>query len=273
MKASKLALLGCIFLLATGSLACNKLKARDQLNKGVLAFRNAQFQSAIEHFREAVRDDPELLNARLFLATSYAQQYIPGGESKENVKVGEEAINAFEDVLRMARPEKDKDAIAGALAYIGIIYYGMKKFDKAKEYQTRRMEIEPGNPEPYYWVGVLDWSVCFPIRMQLRKDLNVANPVDPAKPDSLPPLPAKAIADLRDQNGKLVDEGIGALKKALDLRPNYSDAMAYLNLMYREKADLEEDPSARDGDLKQAEDWVTKAIAIRRQTAGGQPSG
>ncbi len=267
MKSSKLALLACVFLLAIGSFACNRLKARDQLNKGVIAFRNAQFQTAIEHFQEAVRDDPNLLNARLFLATSYAQQYIPGGESKENVKIGDDAVKAFEDVLKMARPD-DKDATASALASIGMIYYNMRKFDQAKEYQRRRMEMDPSNPEPYYWIGVLDWDICWPRRMGLRKDLNLANPKDPTKPDVLPPLPAKAGSELRDKNGKLVDEGIETLKKALELKPNYSDAMVYLNLMYREKADIEEDPAARDEDMKQAEEWVTKAIATRRQAAG-----
>ncbi len=30
-----------------------------------------------------------------------------------------------------------------------------------------------------------------------------------------------------------------ALKKAIELKPDYDDAMAYLNLLYRQKADLE----------------------------------
>ena len=78
-----------------------ELRARDQLNKGVAAYRNAQFQSAIMHFKNAVALDPTLLNARLYLATAYAQLYIPGGESPENVKIAQQAIDAFEDVLRM----------------------------------------------------------------------------------------------------------------------------------------------------------------------------
>jgi hypothetical protein len=43
--------------------------------------------------------------------------------------------------------------------------------------------------------------------------------------------------------------------------------MVYLNLMYRQKADLDADASAREADMKQAEDWVDKAIALRK--AGG----
>src|SRR5579872_3789000 len=57
---------------------CNKLKARDQLNKGVQAYKNAKFEEAINRFQNAVALDPSLLNARLYLATAYAQQYVPG---------------------------------------------------------------------------------------------------------------------------------------------------------------------------------------------------
>ncbi len=49
-----------------------------------------------------------------------------------------------------------------AIASIAQIYYNMKKFDKAKEYQQRRLKLEPTNPEPYYWIGVMDWAHLLP---------------------------------------------------------------------------------------------------------------
>ncbi len=60
---------------------CNKLKARDHLNKGVQAYKNSKFEQAIDHFQQAVALDPSLINARLYLATAYAQQYIPGADT------------------------------------------------------------------------------------------------------------------------------------------------------------------------------------------------
>jgi len=101
MKVYKFALLGALLLLLPFSSGCSRLRARDQLNKGVAAYRNAQFQAAIMHFKEAVALDPSLLNARLYLATAYYNQYIPGGESPENVKIGQQAIDAFQDVLKV----------------------------------------------------------------------------------------------------------------------------------------------------------------------------
>jgi tetratricopeptide (TPR) repeat protein len=262
MKPHKLVVLCGVLSLLVATTACNKLKARDQLNKGVGAFRNAQFQQAIVHFKTAVDLDPTLLNARLYLATAYAQQYIPGGGSPDNLKVGNQAIDAFQDVLKM-----DPNNVT-AIASIAQIYYNMKDFDKAKEYQRRRLQVSPNDPEPYYWIGVIDWAIAYPRRMEVRKDLNLTMPKDPAKPDILPPLPEKARAKLQEENQALVDEGIQALQKAIDLKPNDADAMAYLNLMYREKSDYEADPKDRQADLKQAEEWVEKALNIKKQGAG-----
>jgi Flp pilus assembly protein TadD len=88
----------CISIPAVVALAflgasCNKLQSRDQLNKGVQAFKNAQYPDAVEHFKEAVRLDPNFSTARLYLATAYMQQYIPGAESPENKQMSKAAYD------------------------------------------------------------------------------------------------------------------------------------------------------------------------------------
>jgi tetratricopeptide (TPR) repeat protein len=259
MKLKKLSPLLGVLLLVMVSFGCSKLRARDQLNKGVAAYRGAQFQAAIDHFRQAVNLDPNLLNARLFLATAMRQLYVPGGDSPENTKAGKDAINAFEDVLKV-----DPNNTT-ALATIGETYYEMKQFDKAKEYQRRLQQLDPNDPSPYYWIGVIDWSVCFPRRMGLRNDLRLTTPKDPAKPSELPPLPAKAREELAAKNGPLVQEAIQALEKDIELKPNDAGAFAYLNLMYREKADLEADNSMRQADIQKAEGYFRKWHEITKQ--------
>lgn len=259
MKLQRLAPLCGVLLLAALSCGCRQLKARDQLNKGVSSFRSAQYQQAIEHFQKAIDLDPNLMTARLYLATSYFQLYVPSGDSPDNVKVGEQTIAAFEDVLKYDANNVD------AISSIATIYYYMHKFQEAKELQQKRLQIEPNNPEGYYWIGQLDWAICFPNQMQLRKDLNLANAKDPNHPDILPPLPEKARAQLAEKNAALVDEGIKALNKAIELKPDYVDAIAYLNLMYRQKADLEEDPAARDADVAKANDLNAQANNLMKQ--------
>jgi tetratricopeptide (TPR) repeat protein len=266
MRRYKLAPLCAVLLLAVvagGCSALQALKARDQLHKGVAAFRNGKFQTAIEHFKSAIQLDPTLINARLFLATSYAQQYVPGGDTPENLKTGQQAIDAFEDVLKMDSKNTT------ALASIGQIYYNMKNFDKAKEYQRKRMVVEPNNPEPYYWVGVIDWAQAFQVDGKVRKDLNL---LSPDKKGNLPPLPEKYRAQLEQENSQIVDEGIQALQKALDLKPNDLNSMAYLGLLYRQKADLEKSKADRAADLKEADNWQQKAMELRNAPAAKTPA-
>jgi tetratricopeptide (TPR) repeat protein len=264
MKHYKLAPICGVLLLALAASSCNKLKARDHLNKGVQSYRNAQFQPAIMHFKAAVALDPSLLNARLYLATAYAQIYVPGGDSPENKQAAQDAIDAFQDVLKM------DNGNTTALASIAQIYYSMKKFDEAKKFNQRRIEVEPNNPEPYYWIGVLDWGIAFPRAQELRKNNDIDHAKDPAHPDQLPVIPEKLRKGLAEQNGPLVEEGLKALNKAIELKPNDADSMVYLNLMYRQKAEIDPDNDTRDADLKQAEDWVNKALAARKAgTASG----
>ncbi len=74
-------------------------QAREALNNGVQDFKNAQYEEAIENFRNAKQLDPRLVNARLYLATAYASLYIPGAPSDENRQKGEAAIREFQDVF------------------------------------------------------------------------------------------------------------------------------------------------------------------------------
>lgn len=242
---------------------CNKLKARDQLNKGVASYKNARYEEAIEHFQQAVTLDPSLLNARLYLATAYAQQYIPGVDAEDNNRLGQQAIDQYKAVLQ--RDPKSINSVKG----IAYIYLQMKKFEDAKTYYRKALEIDPNDPEPYYSVGVIDWTQTYQPRMEERAKLGM-------KPDEQ--LSAKdknqkkACQDLKQKNWENIQDGIDALNKALQLRQDYDDAMAYMNLMYREKADVEcEDPAARAADLKTADEWVDKTMATKKAKAEKQP--
>jgi tetratricopeptide (TPR) repeat protein len=264
MKTDKLALLGVALMLAGLSTGCNKLKARDQLNKGVIAFRNAQYAQAVDHFQQSVSLDPTLVNAKVFLATAMELQYVPGGATPDNIKKGNDAIQAFENVLSV--DPKNTNAI-GSIAQI---YYEMNNYDKAKQYQKKLMALDPNNPDPYYWVGVLDYVPCQRKQMELRTKLNLTK-LNIKDHDSYPPLAPKDRDALAQQNGPLVAEGIQMLQKAIDLKPNYANAYSYLNLMYRQKADLESSKEDREADLQKADDLATKALALMK-AAGAQTS-
>lgn len=245
-------ILAALALLATTG--CNKLRARDQLNKGVQAYKNAKYEDAISKFQKAVELDPSLINAQLYLATAYAQQYIPGGDTKDNERMGTQAIDEYKSVL-----QKDPANI-NSIKGIAYLYLQMKKFDQAKEYYRKAAEVDPNDPEAYYSVGVIDWTQTYQPRMEERNKLGL-------KPEEA--LKDKKVCEaLKEKNTATVDEGMQALDKALKLREDYDDAMAYMNLMWREKADLEcGDPAARDADLKKADEWVDQTLAAKKRKA------
>jgi tetratricopeptide (TPR) repeat protein len=248
-----------VALAAVVSLAggCNKLKARDQLNKGVQQYKAAHYESAIDHFKNAVELDPRLLNARLYLATAYANQYVPGVDSPDNNRNAELAIEQFQEVLKL------QPGNLNSLKGIAALYFQMKKFDQSKEYQRQVIQNDPNDPEAYYSIAVIDWTQTYVPRMEMRANLGM-------KPDE--PLKDKKIcAEIRAKNADKVEEGKQMLEKAIQLRPDYEDAMAYLNLMYRERADYEcEDEAARAADYKAADEWVQKTMDTKKAKAAKQ---
>jgi tetratricopeptide (TPR) repeat protein len=254
-------------LALVSSVGCSKLRARDQLNKGVTAYKNAKYEEAIDHFQQSVALDPSLINAKMYLATAFAQQYIPGVEDKDNMKMADQAIEQYKKVLDM--PAAARDQKVNSAKGIAYLYLNMKKFDDAKKYYRMAADMDPNDPEPYYSVGVIDWTACYQPRMEERAKLGLKpdENLNPKNKDQ-----KKVCAELKVKNGPAITEGIDSLNKAIQLRPDYDDAMAYLNLMYREKADVEcDDLNARQEDLKTADHWVDQTLITKKAKAEKQP--
>ena len=146
-KSGRVLTLLMVLLALFSILGCSKLRARDQLNKGVQSYKNAKYEAAIEHFKNAVDLDSNLVTARLYLATAYAQQYIPGADSPDNNRFAEQAIEVFKQVLAQNPPKEQQ---VNSLKGIASLYFGMKKFDQAMEYYQKVADLDPKDPESYY---------------------------------------------------------------------------------------------------------------------------
>jgi len=253
-----------VLVCALGLTGCNKLRARDRLNKGVQAYKNGQFDTAIEFFKQAKEFDPKLINARVYLATAYASQYIPGAPSKENVQKGEQAIAEFQEVLQIDPGNLPAiDGIGSILFQMAGQPFTPEKFEESKSYHLKHISLKANDPEPYYWVAVIDWSLAFRGNSELRQAYNLENPRKQIKEDQ--PLPPKQRLEYAAKYGAIVEEGIQELKKALDLRPDYEDAMAYLNLLYRRKADMVASMEEREALLKEADSLMDKVKEIKQR--------
>ena len=243
-------------LLATSG--CTKLRARDQLNKGVQAYKASKFESAINNFKKAIEYDPSLAVAKLYLATACVAQYVPGGDTPENVRYAECAIEQYKNVLQEEGAPKATQVLA--TKGLASLYFNMKKFDEAKDYDKKAIELDPNDADNYYAVAVIDWTQSYVPRMEARGKLGL-KPDDPIKDK-------KVCEEVKTKNEDRVKEGVEMLDKAMSLRKDYDDAMAYQNLMYRERADIQcGDADARAADLKAADDMVQKTMAVKKMKA------
>jgi tetratricopeptide (TPR) repeat protein len=239
---------------------CNQLKARDQLNKGVQAFKSAHFDEAVTHFQNAIQLEPDFKNAKLYLATAYASQVVPDVKTAENIKNAMNAVNLFQEVL-----DKDPNDLT-ALKQIGSLYLMIDQPDKAKQYQQRVIAAKPDDAEAYYTIGVIDWKDAYNNAIPVRNTLGQQDDGSPLKDK-------KACAALAEKNGPIVDEGLADLHKAINNRKDYADAMAYINLMYRRKSELEcGNDDARKADIAQADQWMQKGMDAKKAEEAAKAS-
>jgi tetratricopeptide (TPR) repeat protein len=239
-------------LLLVGATGCTKLRARDNLNKGVQAFKGAKYPEAIEFFQKSVELDPEFPIARLYLAMAFMSQYIPGAESEENMKMAKSAYDEFQKVLEL----EPKNAVA--LASIASLFYHQKKFTEAETWYRKVIDADPNNKEAYYTLGVIAWGKTFPKRMEARAKLGM-------KPEDPGPIKDKKVREeLAAANIPVVEEGLKSLEAALKIDAEYDDAMAYLNLLHRELADLQEDPESYKKETEIADGWVQKTLETKK---------
>ncbi|MBI4876938.1 MAG: hypothetical protein HY822_20055 [Acidobacteria bacterium] len=245
-----------LLLAGTG---CEKLRARDNLNKGVMAYKSARYAEAVEFFKAAVALEPTYTNARLYLATAYMSQYIPGAESPENMQMAQAAHNEFMKVVE----QDPRNPLA--IASIASLYFNQKKFDEAREWHQKLIAVDPKAKESFYTLGVIAWTRSFQRRMEARAKLGM-------KPEDPGPLKDKKTREaVKESILPMIEDGIQNLNKALELDKEYDDAMAYLNLLYRERADLADSKEAYDKDTDAADQWVQKTLETKKIKASRTP--
>ena len=234
-------------LLLSGTAGCkalslyDKLKARNELNEGVKAYSSQRYGKAIERFSESIRLDPELLDAQLYLATTYRAQFVPGSQSLENLQMAKQAISSFEKVLEID-PQNTT-----SLASIAGIHNSMGDYQSAKEWYRKQMEADPTNPEPLYGVGTIDWQLSYDKTGMTGENVEYLTEEENA------------------QVTQLIDEGVSALKEALEIRPSYTEAMQYLNLLYREKGKLATEEEEKQKWELEADKLALEALEMKRK--------
>ena len=265
MRTSKWAVMAAAAAFIVLGASCAKLKSRDEMNRGVQAYKNAKYVDAVNHFKSAVELDPTNQNAQLYLATSYMTQWVPGADSPENNRAQKAAKQEFLKVLDKDPQNKIALASLASMSYsqagFGSPEQKSEALGEAKKWNLKRVEVDPNDAEAYYSLGVIAWAEAYPNIQTERVKLNM-------KPDDSGPIKNdKVKTELKEKYGKAIDDGLSSLQKAIDIDKENDDAMTYLNLLLRKKADLDDTADEAKADVAKAEEWANKSLDIKKVKA------
>jgi len=240
-----LLLLGLLSLSGCGLPAVKMLRARDYLNKGVTQFTNQKYDAAAQFFQKSLEMDPKFEIARVYLATAYMSQFIPGSTDPRSQQMANQALDTFKQVV--TNSEAVGQPNINAMLSIVSLYSLMKNYPDSKIWCDRVLKTDPTNAEAYYRVAVMNYEAISEktgIQGQNVKDLD-----------------AEEITELQ---GK-IEEGLTYIGQALKAREDYHEAMEYQNLLWREKANLETDESAKAELIRQADMVALETVKLRRK--------
>ena len=235
------------------------------MNRGVELFKAAKYLDAADAFQRAESLNPADASIHLFLGTAYMQMYIPGAQSAGNLSIAIRADVEFKRVLEINPNDGPALASLTSLSYnqAGALPGDEKirKLEEAQEWNSRLLANNPDNKEVQYWAGVLIWAKYYPALMTARASAQLKA----ADPGPLPTAAAKL--ELLSKYGQMVDDGIAHLRRAIEIDPQYEDAMSYLNLLIRERADLRDTAQQYKQDVQEADSWVQHALDTKKQKA------
>jgi tetratricopeptide (TPR) repeat protein len=233
--------------------------AQEELGKGVELYKAEKFKDALPHFQSALKDAPDLLLARMYLGAAYMQLFVPGAEGLDNLRYASQAIDEFKKIVSDANAPKD--AKVHAVKSLASLCFNTRDFEQSRNFYQQAIELDPSDPESYYAIGVMDWNDAGKSEEEIKGGAGLKMD-DPYSADD---KGQKACEAVRAANQARIEEGLRSLQKALQLYPEYDEAMAHLSLLYLRKADTEcGEPAARDADLRAADEWRDKALATRK---------
>jgi tetratricopeptide (TPR) repeat protein len=250
--------------LALSSLGCTKIRARMEIKAANEAYQKEDYAGALPHYKQARSIDPSFPDLDRLVGYSEIGLYVPDDKSAKNEAHADAAIQELNAYLkkrpddRIARDAlinmylnanrtsaaidyfrnylKDHPADLEAVKSIATLYAKQGDFNESLAWYKKITLLDSKNPEAYYIFGV----VCYE---KVAKN----PPADPA------------------QKLDILNQGKEALQHSIDMKPDYSEAMAYLNLLWRQQALMETDPLKAQADIAQADAIRGKAIQIFQQ--------
>jgi tetratricopeptide (TPR) repeat protein len=157
------------------------------------------FSNAERYFKGLIEIDPSTPERYYALADVYERFHDP-----EELPLLEQAVEAYKRPVDL----KPDDPLGYRQVANLLNKYG--RFDETMEWLAKARDVQANNPEGYYLIAVHYWDKVYR---------------DPSLSDA-------------DKKG-FIELGMGQLDQALEMNPDYVDALIYKNLLLREQAKVE----------------------------------
>jgi tetratricopeptide (TPR) repeat protein len=260
-------------MLSLFSVGCTKIKARSEIKEANNAYSHEDYPVALQHYASAKKIDPNSFpELDRMMAYCHVGIYVPEDKSPANEAHADQAIQLLSTYLRKKPNDRiARDALINtylnanrtsqaiqyfqnylqehpadleAVKSIATLYAKQGDFQNSLVWYEKITLLDSKNPESFYIFGV----VCYE---KIAKN---------------PPA---------DDGEKLaiIERGKQALQKAIDMRPDYAEAMAYLNLLWRNQAviDAKTDLAKGQEDIKKADEIRNRAMEILKARKAGTP--
>ena len=261
MKLSQTRIVIVLAILVATSSGCgviNRIRSKNQLNEAARAYREGRFPEAEKHSREAAELDPDNKTAPMFIARTIHAQYRPGVQSPENVAKAQQAIEAYQNILK--KNPQDEEAYK-AIAYL---YGAIKEEDKLRQWITQRAASDATEPvkraEAYVVLASKDWDCSFKITEQPGvKTTTIDQSNNKATVSYTKPKDTKDF----NQAQLCVKTGLAEAENAIKFDPNNESAWSYKTNLLLEAAKLAEMDNQAEQKAQYQKDYEA---ALKRTT-------
>ncbi|QQS48155.1 MAG: hypothetical protein IPM66_05795 [Acidobacteriota bacterium] len=234
-----LAAIVCLAGLGSGCEYAKKVIAKDKLNQGAILYNQGRAKDAQVFFKDATELDGENPIAWLYYGATLVKDY-KSQSGDERIKTANEALDVYKKARELAEGNcKTQD---NAVSYIATIYDDLDNADENRKWLLERADGPCSTKEikatTYYSIAVKYWTISYDQTTRYA-DKAATDPFHYRNMD----YPAAQADKVRSEEA--IVKGLEYIEKALEVDPEYVDAMFYKGLLYRERQKLTKEEAKR----------------------------
>ena len=265
MRIVRAAGVAMVLAVLAGGSSCDAIRVRQELDKANKLFAAKKYDLAIPVYDKVIKSDPDNWMANYNRALAYTAQFHPASTHPLDAEIKSKALAGLEKLMTLNAPTpEDKAKVetyylslltsAGdndkAIAFLekkiqkaptdkdlmsqlATLQAKAGNFEEALKWYEKIAEQDPKTKTNWYTVAVLCWERSNKAGMTISPE----------------------------ERTTIIQHGIDSIDKALAIDPEYTEAIAYKNLLYREKADA----LHLAGKDKEAQEAFAESLRLRDQ--------